>query len=50
MNYGYHIQVKDSSGKWLYIASFDTNIDRDDCMGFLQDQYEDCEFGAVDDE
>jgi len=50
MDYNYHIQVKDSSGKWSYIAGFDTNIDRDDCMSFLQEKYEDCKFRAVDDE
>lgn len=46
----YHIEVKSGKGKgsWKRIASFDNCIDRDDCMAFLQDRYEDCEFRSKD--
>ena len=32
------------------IARFDTNIDRDDCLLFLEERYEDCTFMAVDED
>jgi hypothetical protein len=50
MDYYYHIQVKNSDGDWNYIAGFDNPTDRDECTGFLQDRYKDCEFRKVDDE
>ena len=45
----YHIEVKDSKGKWEKIASFQNMVDRDDCLSFLQDRYEDCKFRSIDD-
>ena len=46
----YHVEVKDSKGKWDRIASFKNESDRGDCMDLLQDQYSDCEFRSKDDE
>jgi hypothetical protein len=31
MNYNYHIQVKNSRGKWVIIASFQNECDCGDC-------------------
>ena len=45
----YHIEAK-SSKKWQRIASFETVIDRDDCLSFLQERYEDVPMRAVDDD
>ena len=43
----YHIMVRNSSRKYIRIASFQNITDRDDCLGFLADKYDDCEFKAV---
>jgi hypothetical protein len=40
----YHIEVKNTSGKWEVIASFENMCDRDDCKSFLEEKYEDCKF------
>jgi hypothetical protein len=45
----YHIEVKNSKGKWERIASFQNISDRDDCLDCLADKYEDCQFRAKDD-
>jgi hypothetical protein len=46
----YHIEVRNSKGKWERVASFQNGIDRDDCMSFLQGRYVDCKFRMVNDE
>jgi hypothetical protein len=46
----YHIEVRNSKGKWELIASFQNECDCDDCKAFLAEKYEDCEFRVVNDE
>lgn len=46
----YHIEAKGSSGKWDRIASFQNSVDRDDCLDFLADRYDDVQFRAKDEE
>ena len=46
----YHIEVKNSQKKWERIASFQNPIDRDDCLSFLADRYDDVQFRAKDEE
>jgi hypothetical protein len=50
MNYNYHIQVKNSRGKWVIIASFQNECDCGDCEAFLLAKYTDCKFRVVKDE
>ena len=46
----YHLEVKNSKGKWERIASFENSPDRDDCGSFLQDRYPDVVFRKTDEE
>ena len=46
----YHIEIKDSKGRWSRIASFENFCDRDDCKAFLAERYEDCKFRADNEE
>ena len=46
----YHIEIKGIKDMWYRIASFVTSVDRDDCMYFLQEKYEDVSFRAEDEE
>jgi hypothetical protein len=46
----FHIQVKSGNKKltWKLIASFDTNVDRDDCLNFFKEKYPDVKFRPID--
>lgn len=45
----YLIIIKRKDGNAV-VARFDTNMDRDDCLSFLQDRYDDCIFIAIDED
>ena len=44
----FHIQVKNSKGKWERIASFQNFQDRDLCLDLFADTYSDCNFRQED--
>ena len=46
----YHIECEDLKGRWSRIASFKHLIDRDDCLSFLADRYDDVKFKAKNEE